>query len=352
MTIAPAHLEALERLGYTEPEARFLYIVATHSGYFLARQFLAFTGAHWGKRTTLFWNRFERLKHIRAEHFPKSGVVYHLYSRKLYRLIDRENIRNRRTHEIEFIKRRIAILDFVLMHQEHFYLETEPEKVGFFSNEMAIATQFLPARLYAGKPGSTPAVRYFVDKFPMYRAGVPAVAMFTYVHEDGSALADFVRHLETYLPLFRELFDFGLIYASRTAVYSAKAQELFDSLVRVPLESDIAEELLRYFRVRKGWDEKQYATLSDGDLVFRNEARSRFRGERFEKLYREWTAQRVSGDAIRREFRSDGRKRTVRFSTCLIPRVAPSIARENLGEEGKNDIPHLTEGAALHPPRL
>ena len=52
MNIAPAHLDALKALGYTETEARFLYIVATHSGYFVARQFLAFTDAHWGKRTT------------------------------------------------------------------------------------------------------------------------------------------------------------------------------------------------------------------------------------------------------------------------------------------------------------
>ena len=93
MNIAPAHLDALEALGYTEQEARFLYIVATHSGYFTARQFLAFTGAHWGKRTTLFWSKLERLKHARTECFPKSGVVYHLFARRLYRQIERENIR-------------------------------------------------------------------------------------------------------------------------------------------------------------------------------------------------------------------------------------------------------------------
>ena len=45
MNFTPAHLEALQALGYTAEESRFLYIVATHSGYFTARQFLAFTGA-------------------------------------------------------------------------------------------------------------------------------------------------------------------------------------------------------------------------------------------------------------------------------------------------------------------
>src|SRR5229473_1191175 len=63
MNIAPAHLEALQALGYTEVESRFLYLVATHSGYFTARQFLSFTGAHWGKRTTTFWNKLQSRGH-------------------------------------------------------------------------------------------------------------------------------------------------------------------------------------------------------------------------------------------------------------------------------------------------
>ena len=132
MNIAPAHLDALQALGYTEVETRFLYIVATHSGYFTARQFLAFTGAHWGKRTTTFWSKLETKRHARMECFPKSGVVYHLFARRLYRQIEKENLRNRREHEFDFIKRRIAILDFVLLNQGYQYLETEPEKVRFF----------------------------------------------------------------------------------------------------------------------------------------------------------------------------------------------------------------------------
>jgi len=94
MNIAPVHIDALKALGYTEAEARFLYLVATHSGYFVARQFLAFANAHWGERTTTFWNKLHTQKHARAERFPKSGIVYHLFSRRLYHQIDRENIRN------------------------------------------------------------------------------------------------------------------------------------------------------------------------------------------------------------------------------------------------------------------
>ena len=42
MKIVEEHIFALETLGYTEEESRFLYIVATHSGYFVPRQFAAF----------------------------------------------------------------------------------------------------------------------------------------------------------------------------------------------------------------------------------------------------------------------------------------------------------------------
>ena len=69
MNIKPSYLEALQALGYSESEARFLYIVATHSGYFVARQFLAFTCGHWGKRTTTFWGKLQAKKHARTGAF-------------------------------------------------------------------------------------------------------------------------------------------------------------------------------------------------------------------------------------------------------------------------------------------
>jgi hypothetical protein len=55
--------------------------------------------------------------------------------------------------------------------------------------------------------------------------------------------------------------------------------------VTIPLESDIAD-VMRYFRIRKAWEDKQYLTVTDAELIFRNEARVRFKGEIFEALYR------------------------------------------------------------------
>src|SRR5271167_1636185 len=196
MNISTSHLDALRAFGYTEEEARFLYIVATHSGYFVARQFLAFTGAHWGYRTNTFWIKLHTKKHARTECFPKSGTVYHLFSRRLYCQIDRENIRNRRQHELEYIHRRIGMLDFVLSNPQWKYLETEPEKVSFFCDQLKVPIHFLPSKIYHGQRTSQPTVRYFVDKSPMFLAGDASspLATFTYLHGAEANLTAFVHH--------------------------------------------------------------------------------------------------------------------------------------------------------------
>jgi hypothetical protein len=330
MNILPTHIESLEALGYTEIEARFLYIVATHSGYFTARQFLAFTGAHWGKRTTTFWSKLESKRHAHMERFPKSGVVYHVFARRLYRQIEKENLRNRRQHEIDFIKRRIAILDFVLLNQGYEYLETEPDKVRFFCGTLNIERQYLPCRLYVGRKTSSTSVRYFVDKFPLFFTPPSRVITFSYIHEGAAAFADFIHHLENYLPLFRQFSEFRLLYISRTDSQFAKASEIFRSLVKIPLESDISNDLLRYFRVRKAWEGKQYAAVTDADLIFRNHARARFTGERFEGLYRGWKNGCISESEIRQQVGTNERKHSVGFNTFLLRRAAPAADSDSV----------------------
>jgi len=324
MNIAPGHIDALQSLGYTEAEARFLYIVATHSGYFVARQFLAFTDAHWGKRTTIFWDKLHTNRHARTECFPKSGTVYHLFSRRLYRQIDRENIRNRREHEIEYIQRRIAMLDFVLLNQEHRYLETEQEKTSFFCDRLKVPNHFFPSKLYHGRKTSQPTVRYFVDKFPMFlgNGASSPVVTFTYLQGQEAHLTEFVRHLETYLPLFRQLSAFRFLYLARVDSHFEKAKELFHSLVTIPLGSDVSADLLRYFQIRKTWDLSRYTSLTEADLIFRNQAKTRFVGQRFEHLYRGWKVGRVTDSDIRADFGGSKSHATVHFAAEVLSRFA------------------------------
>jgi hypothetical protein len=335
MNVSSSHLNALKALGYTEAEARFLYIVATHSGYFVARQFLAFTEAHWGNRTTTFWNKLHTQKHARTERFPKSGVIHHLFSRRLYRQIGRENLRNRRERDIEFIRQRIAVLDFVLANQGRTYLETEPEKVSHFCDQMKVPNHFLPSKTYHGQRASHPTVRYFVDKFPMFfgnESSAPPVVTFTYIQGTEANLTDFVHYLAAYLPLFRQLSQFRFLYVARADSHFEKAKELFSALVTIPLQSDAAKDIVRYFEVRKAWDLKQYSSLTEADLIFRNEAKRRFAGDRFEHLYRGWKAARVTEANIRQECGGDGRSHTANFAAQILRRFSPTNAESS--EEG------------------
>jgi len=42
MKLQREHIEAIQNFGYTQQEARFLYVVAVHSGYFTQRQYTEF----------------------------------------------------------------------------------------------------------------------------------------------------------------------------------------------------------------------------------------------------------------------------------------------------------------------
>ncbi len=100
----------------------------------LRRQFLAFTRGHWGKRDRLLAQAsHKKTRTYRILPNEREGV-----SRLLPQAIppDRQgNFRNRREHEIEYIQRRIGMLDFVLSHPEYKYLETEPDEASYFCDQ-------------------------------------------------------------------------------------------------------------------------------------------------------------------------------------------------------------------------
>src|SRR3984893_15211369 len=184
MNIPRHHLEVLMEFGYTEPEAQFLYVVATHSGYFTLRQYLSFTAAHRGKRSSLSSRKVLNNGRASVRDYLGHGSIYHLFSRTLYGQIEKGNLRNRRKHSIEYIRTRLVLLDFILANPEPEYLETEQDKVTFFCDKLGVAKEFLPGRLYEGGPGSRPTFRYFVDKFPLFAAvplpGAPPVVTLSF----------------------------------------------------------------------------------------------------------------------------------------------------------------------------
>ena len=322
MNIPQNDAALLMELGYTESEARFLYVVATHSGYFILRQFLNFTGARRGKRSNLFARKVLTNGHASVRDYMGHGSIYHLFSRTLYGQIEKGNLRNRRKHSFEYIRTRLVLLDFILANPEAEYLETEQDKVTFFCEKLGVAKEFLPGRLYEGGPGSRPTLRYFVDKFPLFVAaplpGAPPVVTLSYVDSGLGSMAGFLTHLAAYRPLFRQLQAFRFLYISPTDAQFARATERFRAVVKQPLESDMSSEILRYFQVRQRFEKRQYVVPVTEDFEFLNEAKCRFHGDRFERLYKAWISGTLSEPELRREFCQMEPHRTVFFQTYLV----------------------------------
>jgi hypothetical protein len=323
MKIDDRYLSALEAHGYTRQEASFLYIVATHSGYFVARQFLGSSGATWGRRTSLFWNKLHANKHARTTSLPpKYRAVYHLFAREVYRDLGRENLRNRRRHEREYVELRLAILDFVLANPNLAYLETESAKLAYFCGELKIDSKHLPSKTYLGRHTVQPTVRYFVDRLPIFieppQSLTPGIAAFTFIQGSEVNLSALVHHLQAYLELFRELSEFRFVFLAPNDVHFAKAREVFHSLVTVPLEARPADDLLRYFAIRKAWDLREYGRLTETDLAFRNLSKSRFHGERFEHFYRAWKSGRLGEAHIRAAFQGHHVPHITHFETQIL----------------------------------
>jgi hypothetical protein len=333
MNIPQRQIEALTAFGYTVSEARFLYLVAMHSGYFTTRQFLAFVNAKRGYRTHSLAQKLITQGHATMREYRRNGCIYHLYSRKLYAQLGYENLRNRRRHRLEAIQTRLLGFDFILANQGYQYLETEAEKVAYFCDQFYIEKACLPVKLYMGGPGSQPTLRYFVDKLPLFlgspRPGFSPVVTFSYVDPGLESLTGFVTHLGQYQTLFRELADFRFLYISGTRAHFEKATELFNSTVKVPLESDIAADLIRYFRARSIWNSSEFRTVSKTDLLFFNEAKRRFAGDRFETLFKDWKAGRIAEAELRAEFPSKVPNRKVYFEAYLVPKQPDFRAKDD-----------------------
>jgi hypothetical protein len=339
--IFPAeHIERTKELGYTESEARFLYIVAIHSGYFTLGQFRAFTNTGYGKRPTSFAQKVLKQGHATVRDYMRRGSIFHLFSRVVYGQIEKDDLCNRKKHSFDFMRARLVLLDFILANQELTYFETEQEKVRFFCEELGVSKDALPAKVYAGGQHAKPTLRYFIDKFPLFVAspfsGAPPVVTLSYVDCGFETPSNFAAHLAAYQGLFRELRSFKFLYIAAKDVYFRRAGERFRAVVKRPLESDVSSEILRYFQIRAKWERHEYVVPVTEDFEFLKEGRRRFHGERFETLYQSWVEGKVSERELRSEFLQLRPDHHVFFDTFLVKLHGSPLAE--ICRNGKKEI--------------
>jgi hypothetical protein len=354
MNMPTVHIEGIKELGYTDSEARFLYIVAVFSGYFTLKQFLAFAGIGYGKRHASFAQKLLKKGHATVRDYLRRCSIYHLFSRSIYGQIEKDNLRNRKQHSFDFMRTRLVLLDFILANQDFAYFETEQDKVNFFCEQLGVAKDFLPAKVYEGTSPNQPTLRYFVDKYPLFLAppisGAPPMVTLTYVDSGVETQKGFLSHLAAYQGFFRQLNTFRFLYIAPKAANFQRAEERFRAIVKSPLESDVSSEILQYFRIRKKWDNHEYVIPVTADLEFLNEARRRFHGDRFETLYRAWRLGEVGDRELRAEFAQLKPGRAVYFDTYLVnAHVSPLTVGPGTGEACMKQDHHSALHLSRHP---
>lgn len=348
-------IENLRSFGYTEDEARFLYLVATHSGYFSTRQYLAFTAAKSGEKSMAFTQKVLGKGHATARLLLRNGRVYHLFSRLVYRAIARENLRNRREHSVEHIRTKLALLDFVLRHRDYCYLETEADKVDYFCGQLGLSRALLPAKRYAGAIRQKTTERYFVDKFPLFfvpESCPPPVVTFSFVDPGLLSVASFETYLLAYGSLFSALPSLRFVYIATRPTHFASARSVFLTMMRRAPNSDPGDEVLRYFRLRKLWEAKQYGNLNNDDLEFLNRATKRFDDAPTDIRYHQWVLGRVSSDAVRAEFRDLAPRQEANFDTELVDGQAALFEARVMARAAKGKVTPALEttfGGAFTP---
>lgn len=282
MPIAKDQLATLRSFGYTEVESRFLYLVATHSGYFTVRQFLEFARAKSGKRNAHLIAKLFSQGHASAQRYRRRSCVYHLHSRALYDVIGKGELRNRRNHEIRHIKARLLALDYILANSENEYFETARAKWRYLMETLKV-----PDDIFIPEADGTGWIA-LSDRFPTGVSQASAesapVVIFTYVDSEQVGLSPFTKYLRAHRRLFAVLRYFEFVYVSTASKEQEEAGEIFALLIQGKGLGD----LLRYFDLKTKWDNRQYGLLSEDEVIFLSESRKRYTGECFAALYYLW----------------------------------------------------------------
>jgi hypothetical protein len=259
--------------------------------------------------------------HATGRSFLRNGLVYHLFSRIVYRAIGRENLRNRRAHSLEHIRTRLVALDFILAHLQYEYLETEDDKLNHFCQQLDLPKGLLPRKRYSGAKQTRTTERYFVDKFPMFLlpdSHSSLVVTFTFVDPGLASLDSFRTHLLAYGSLFEALPEVRLVYVSPRPMQFEVARKFFLATAGGPPKKDPGEEILWYFRLRKLWDEQKFSKLTTDQVGLLNDSDKLFAHHRCQQRYASWRDGWVSDDFVRSEMNTFAPQRRVSFESELV----------------------------------
>lgn len=259
MTSAYDPIQELQKLGYTEREASFLYLVGIHSGYFLRRQYLALIQREDGAMVQRLLKKSIELQHVHPIEYAAGRHIYHLKSKQVYRILGQEDSQNRRAKGDRQIQARLMQVDYLLDHFGEQFLETAQQKVSFFHQKLKVPLESLPQTRY----GNNGTLSYFPDRFPVSvkqesNQSAPLVSP-VFIDDGLRSVSAFVRWLEQHTPLLKALHRVKVIYAASHSRNFDDADREF--LRRFPPSSVIhdlphgLDHFLAYLKIRGRYDQ-------------------------------------------------------------------------------------------------
>ena len=258
MNIPRNHVELLMEFGYTEPEAQFLYVVATHSGYFILRQYLELYGrTPWKTILSLCSENPEQRSRLRPRLYGVRLDLPPLFEDSLR--ADRERTIcaiAALTRLNSFARASCCSTSFLPIAEvrvsrnrtgqdQVFLRETGHRKGAFFRARFMKVGQEVVQPFAISWTNSHSFLRHRSLVLLLWS---PFLMLIPGLGND-LGIPDASRSLH---PLFRQLrfVSVSLHIAERHRI-SEEPRKRFRSGVKKPLESDVSGEVLRYFEVRQ-----------------------------------------------------------------------------------------------------
>lgn len=322
MTIE-TQIQTIQILGYSQPEAQFLRLVALHSGYFVRRQFLRYIGAQRGKRAQDFIDELIGRGHACREVFREDRHLFRLQSKVIYEALGEEDNRNRREHQPPTVRLRLMGLDFILEHPNYRYLMTQEEKLSYFFEQRGIDTQtLLPARFF--RSNGTVTNRYFPDGFPLFvDGGNPPSVSFVYVDDTQLSSDAFRSYLRNYRNLFEAVGVVDLVFVTTSPdrfVIGQKALARFWTRARESAATTIdLKRLLTHFPHRLLLEKRETRILNTAQINALAEDIHTLCGPHIDHLYDVW--KQSGADGLRAEYAAQqeaSKPPEINLTSCVL----------------------------------
>ena len=127
--------QTIAKRGFTDRQARFLVLVARHSGVCVMRQYSSFAGIVFGQKTRKFFANLVRLGFVSTYDCAHNrGRVYHVRHRAIYEAIGEPDSRLRRPPGVPRALERLMLLDAILENPESIWMSAPAEKLGYLAS--------------------------------------------------------------------------------------------------------------------------------------------------------------------------------------------------------------------------